>query len=232
MIIKKKKLVESIPVNMEIVSTLYPDSNVNQEDRGKLTDIIQVLSDFPELFRGSYTCYIEREALEKFLMHANEVYDKRRNEATGLFVGYYLHSSEDCNMKVAIATDFLPAYGNTSVTCEISYEETVQNVVYCDNHKVLPLVWPHTHPFNRPLCYSPVDSDTLACDFSASHQMGFVCDNLNNTYMGFKVINGKEYHESLYCLNLKKTIDTAALTSECLYKKPVNPIENLKKVNF
>lgn len=222
MIIKKKILVESLPACMETISTLYPDYNLNQEDREKLTSIIRVLTVHPDAFRGLYTCYIEQTALTKFLMHANDIYDKQHHEATGLFVGYYLHSLEDDKKKVAIVTDFLPSYGNTTVTCEISYEETAKNATYCEKHKVLPLVWPHTHPFNRPLFFSSIDSETLALDFSAPHQMGFVCDNLRNAYMGFKIVNGKECHESLYSLDLMASMSKGVFTSECLYKKPLS----------
>jgi len=222
MIIKKKKQVESLPASMEAVLTLYPDPVQNKEDREKLESVIQVLSGSPEAFRGNYTCYVEKEALEKFMKHANDIYNQNGHEATGLFVGYYLHSLEDERQKIAIATEFLPAFGNTSITCEISYEETAQNAVYCEKHKVLPLVWPHTHPFNRPLFYSSIDSDTLACDFSAPHQMGFVCDNLRNAYAGFKIINGKECQESLYCLNLRDSLGSGNFIFESLYEKPLS----------
>lgn len=219
MIIKKKIQVESLLVDMEMVSTLYPDFNQNQEDREKLASIMKVLSGSPEAFRGSYTCYIEVEALEKFLKHANRVYNTCGNEATGLFVGYYLHSLENEENKVSIVTEFLPSYGNTAYTCEISHEETARNAAYCERHKVYPLVWPHTHPFNRPLRYSSVDSNTLVCNFSAPHQMGLVCDILCDTYKGYKIIKGKECHESLYCLDLKRSLECGVLSSTCLYEK-------------
>ncbi len=221
MIIKKRIPVESLPASMETVSTLYPDPDLNLEDRESLTSIVQVLTDFPETFRGNYTCYIEQNALNEFIKHANAVYDKLGNEATGLFVGYYLHSLEDNKKKIAIATKFLPSYENTAITCEQSYEEVAQNNAFCEYHKLLPLVWPHTHPFNRPLFYSSTDSNTLAKVYSAPHQMGVVCDNLRNDYMGFKIINGKECHESLYSLDIKKSLDTGILTSETLYKAPI-----------
>lgn len=221
MVIKKKIPVQSLPASMETVWTLYPDTNQNKEDREKLISIVRVLLNSPKAFLNNYTCYIEKTALEKFLKHANEVYNTRGNEATGLFVGYYLHHLEDSNKKIAIVTDFLPAYGNTTITCEISHEDAAQNAEFCNNHKVLPLVWPHTHPFNRPLFYSCVDSLTLASVYSAPHQMGVVCDNLRNAYKGFKIINGKESHESLYCLDLQKSLEKGILVSECLYKKPM-----------
>ena len=205
MIINKRIPVESLPACMETVSTLYPDQGLDRDDREKLTSVIRVLSAFPGAFRGPYTCYVEQTALRKFLDHANEIYAKFRHEATGLFVGYYLHSMDDSSKKVAVATDFLPSYGNTSVTCEISHDEAARNAAYCVGHKVVPLVWPHTHPFKLPLFYSSVDSGTLSLDYSAPHQMGFVCDNLRNDYMGFKIVNGKECHERIQARKRRKS---------------------------
>lgn len=220
MIIKDKIPFKSLPATMQTVADIYPDEDKNEEDSLLLTSIIQALSYSADVYHGNYTCYIEQSALDCFLDHANDIYDKYNNEATGLFLGYYLHCPDDESKKIAVAVHFFPARSGTSVTCEITHEETARIVAFCKRHKVVPLVWPHTHPFNRPLFYSSVDSATLACTYSAPHQMGVVCDNLRNAFMGFKIIDGKECNESIYSFDLEKSLTDGTFSSACLYKKP------------
>lgn len=220
MVIKEKIPVKSMPVLMDTVAAFYPDEDKNEEDSLLLTSVIQAISYSTDVFRGDYTCYIEQSALKKFLNHANDVYNKYGSEATGLFLGYYLHCPDDERKKIAVAVHFFPAGSGTSVTCEITHEEAARIAAFCNCHKVVPLVWPHTHPFNRPLFYSSVDSGTLACTYSAPHQMGVVCDNLRNAFMGFKIIDGKECNESIYSFDLEKSLTDCVFSSTCLYHKP------------
>ena len=229
MIIGKKRYPESLPACLGIAKSVYPDCEKSLHDFNTLTRIeLMMLEHHDEIFRDDYTCYIEKKALEKFLTHANNIYSKYRNEATGVFVGYYLHSPEDASKKVAVAVDFLPSDKGTSVTCEISHKDAVRNALFCEKHKMLVVAWPHTHPFNRPLFYSSVDSDTLRTDFSAPHQMGIVCDNLSLDYMGFKIVDGQEVHQSIYVFDLDKTLFKNVFVSKCLYESPLN-ISHKKK---
>ena len=221
MVIKEKITVKPLQAKPDTAAAHYPGANTQQSDRAKLEKIIKVLTDYPEAFKGRYVLYIEKKALEAFSAHANEVFSASGHEATGLLVGYWLSKADDERQRVAIATDFLPSEGGSSVTCEITYEDSVRNDAFCREHGLLPLAWPHTHPFNRPLFYSSVDSDTLRCNFSGEHQMGVVHDNLSGTFMGFKIVNGKQCHESIWCLDIEESLTSDGLSVKCLYGKTV-----------
>ena len=95
MVIKDAIPVKSLPMIMDAVSSLYPTFDEHVEDQLVLTSIIKVFSAVPEVFTEDYSFYIEKAALEKFLLHVNKIYNETGHEATGLFVGYYLHSPED-----------------------------------------------------------------------------------------------------------------------------------------
>lgn len=202
MIVKEVVKVKSLPATKDTIKQLYPDKKQNQEDCKTLTEIVALLYSNPGLFRGSYTCYIQQEALNAFLKHANEIYREKGHEATGLFVGYYLHSPDDEHKKVAVCTHFIPACkGSGAVVCEISHQEMLDCAVYCKEHQLYPLVWPHTHPFGRPLFYSGTDNNTLLRCFSSPHQMGLVCDNTRNAFLGFKVRNSEVLRHDIYVLS-------------------------------
>ena len=220
MIIKDAIPVKSLPMTMETVSFLYPTIDEQVEDRQVLTSIIKVFSAVPELFSENYSFYIEQTALEKFLHHVNKIYKECGHEATGLFVGYYLHFPEDEIKKVAIATNFLPSFGNsTVVTCEISYEDAARNAEYCLKHKVLALAQGHTHPFRGHIPrFSSTDIATAKSNYAAPHQMSFDSNNLSNEYAGYKMIDGELCNESLYSIDLKKSLATGEFNSKCLYK--------------
>ena len=234
MIIKESIPVKSLPLSMETVLTLYPNTDEQQEDQQLLTSVIKVFSAAPEAFAEDYTFYIEQSALDKFLQHVNHVYEESGHEATGLFVGYYLHHPEDEGKKVAVATDFLPSFGNsTVVTCEISYEDAARNAAYCSSHKVIPLAQGHTHPFRgHVLQFSYVDSETLKSQFAAPHQMSFVCNNLSNEYVGYKIVDNRECHKSLYSIDLKKSQATGMFCSKCLYKAILKTAKKKKDIDI
>jgi len=218
MVIKKAIPVQSLPMTEEAIATLYPAPDEHQEDRQMLVSVIKVFSGVKN--SRKYTFFIEKQAQEKFLKHVNDIYKKCGHEATGLFVGYYLHYGDDESRKVAVATDFLPSFGSSSaVTCEIDYEDAARNAHYCLTHKVLPLAQGHTHPFPGHVpCFSSVDFDTHRSKFAAPHQMAFVCNNLSNKYTGYKMNDGEPCHESIYCVDLKESLRTGDLVSECLYE--------------
>lgn len=215
-----KTSAESFPAIAESVDKLYPDTEQYVTDRTLLSRVIQALALSPSPYRGSYTAYIEQQALDKFLNHSNQIYRKHHNEATGIFVGYYLHNPLNASQRVFMAIDFLPSYSGTSVTCEISCEDAARFAKHCREHKVEQGIWPHTHPFNMELFYSSVDSGTLKRVFNASHQMGVVCDNLRNDYMGFKIIDGKECKQSLYSFNLDLSLREGIFVTSTLYLSP------------
>lgn len=220
-----KRLTQSLPLEPETVNKLYPDTEEFSDDCKTLTHVIQVFAQSPHVFQNAYDCYIEQQALVDFLTYANEMYRLYGSEATGIFTGYYLHNPQSPHMKLAIVTKFLPAQGDkTTVTCEINDHDAVRFAVYCKEHKVLQLVWPHSHPFNMPLFYSGTDSYSLATVFYAPHQMGIVCDNLRNAFMGFKIINGVERHQRIYSFDLKTSLRQGSLSAVCLYQdqKTVN----------
>lgn len=209
---------KSLPINLEAVSKHYP-SDEHVEDRQTLTSIIKVFSTAPESLK-KYSFYIEKKALEKFLKHVNSIYDKNCHEATGLFVGYYLHSVKDESKKIAVATNFLPSNGSsTVVTCEISYEDASRNAAYCQKHKTLALAQGHSHPFKGHVPrFSSVDYNTLKHCWAAPHQMAFVCNPLTNEFAGYKMIDGEPCYESLYTFDLEKSLENGEFKSECLYK--------------
>lgn len=152
----------------------------------------ELLSNYAENTETNYSCLIPRDIMEEFLAFANDVYRKYHNEATGMLVGHYLHDSKYPDKKIALATAFLPAYGDsTCVTCEFSYEDSVRHSEYCKANKVLPLIWIHSHP-GFGVFYSHTDSTTLKAFFAKEHQCGVVVDNLNVTYKCFKIIDDKQ----------------------------------------
>ncbi|MBQ6203967.1 MAG: hypothetical protein IJK46_07730 [Prevotella sp.] len=220
MIIKEVIPVKSLPLSMDTISILYPSPDEHQEDRQVLSSVIKVFSAEPKAFTEDYTFYIVQTALDKFLQHVNHVYEECGHEATGLFVGYYLHHPKDEGKKIAVATDFLPSFGNSSVvTCEISYEDAARNAAYCISHKVVSLAQGHTHPFRgHVLRFSSVDSNTLRTNFAAPHQMSFVCNNLSKEFVGYKIIDNEERNESLYSIDLEKSLATDDFVSKCLYQ--------------
>lgn len=152
----------------------------------------ELLSNYAENAETNYSCLIPRDIMDEFLAFANDVYRKHHNEATGMLVGYYLHDSKYPEKKIALATAFLPAYGDsTRVTCEFSYEDSVRHSEFCKANNVQPIIWIHSHP-GFGVFYSHTDSTTLKAFFAKEHQCGVVVDNLNVAYKCFKMIDDKQ----------------------------------------
>lgn len=178
--------------------------------KNRMNDIVSLFSDFNDI-DTEFICFVEENAMRKFELFANEIYNKTHNEATGLLVGYYLTQENNQSKKFLIATDFLQASGNaSSVTCEFSYEDSIQHSLYCEENHVLPIIWIHSHP-GFGVFYSSTDSTTLASFFARDHQMGIVVDNLQNKYLGFKIINGQQRNQDIYSFNIKDSVSSGRL---------------------
>lgn len=212
--------VTSLPIQPSTLDLLCPEGECSLEERERLSKLLELLKKSGSPTHEPYVCLIEEQAKNDFLNHANEVYWRTRHEATGIFLGYYLHHPNAPEEKIAVAIKFLPAQGNTSTaTCEISYEDSARFSLYAQQHHKVPVLWPHTHPFKAALFYSPIDIKTLKAQYSASHQMGVVCNNLDNSWMGFKVIDGELQEYNLYAFNLNLSIEAGELVWTTLYNR-------------
>ena len=218
--IVNKRKVHSLPLLPSSVSELYPSDDINNVNSyaHNLYEIIDVVKDNLEIFNTNFTCLIDDRAFEAFKAFANDVYMRTRNEACGVLTGYYFHDPNNEEKKIILATNFLEAHGPaTRVTCEISFDDNIRFGNFCDENKMLPIIWVHSHP-GFGTFYSGTDSDTLARSFRANHQMGIVVDNLQNQVMGFKIKNGKEENESVYSFNLTDSKELGKLVYQCQYK--------------
>ena len=234
--IVKTKSVEPLILGQEAIQELYPDGYDSLNDRNLLTDIINVFSKQDVPLKEGFNCFVEDTAFDAFLSFANKVHKETGNESCGIFVGYYLQPRNSSNTKIIVATRFLEAHGPASrVTCEISFEDNISYFNYCDEHRVLPLIWIHSHP-GFGVFYSGTDSETLARCYYAPHQMGIVVDNLQNQVMGFKIYDGKECNEDIFTFNLQDNLSSERFISNNLYKKnkikitPVASNESKKKI--
>lgn len=221
--ITSKREVKSLPLTSDAIDTLYPDvdeHNLGYKDY--LKKLISALGeDYKNLFPADkgFSCYIEKRAYDAFNAFAKEIYSNTRNEACGVFMGYYFHNPENENQKIILATNFLEAHGPaTRVTCEISFDDNIRYSNFADAHKMLPIVWVHSHP-GFGTFYSGTDSDTLSRCFRAPHQMGVVVDILQNLAMGFKIYDNKETNESLFLLDGDATIANSKASIECVYER-------------
>jgi len=223
--IKKKSSVESLPLNEEIIDQLYPvvDGESPRQERDVLLNIIRFFRDEIKSNTDKFRCYIEQQAFDAFEAFANDAYLKSHNEATGIIMGYYLHDENDPERKIIVATNFIQANGPaTSVTCTISYDDNIRYDNFCIAHNMNQLVWIHSHP-GYGCFYSSTDSSMLASCFYAKHQIGVVVDNLRNEVMGFKIIDGEERNESVYCYDMVRSLKEMKLHTTSMYIKP-NPI--------
>ena len=219
MIIKRKRKVESLPLNMETVNRLYPIVNENgfNPDRECLAKVVRCLSEVTRCSTDRFRCYIEKQALDAFLVFANEAYDRFRNEAVGIIMGYYLHDEENPDKKIVVATNFIQANGPaTSVTCTISYDDYIRFDNFCNAHNMNQIVWIHSHP-GFGCFFSGVDSAMLASNFCSSHQVGVVVDILQNEVMGFKIIEGEERQQSVFWFDIQESINQNHLVAKTLY---------------
>ncbi len=226
--IKKKSSVESLPLNEEIINQLYPIVNGEspRQERDVLQNIIRFFRDEIKSNTDKFRCYIEQQAYDAFEAFANDAYLKSHNEATGIIMGYYLHDENDPERKIIVATNFIQANGPaTSVTCTISYDDNIRYDNFCIAHNMNQLVWIHSHP-GYGCFYSGTDSSMLASCFYARHQIGVVVDNLRNEVMGFKIFDGEERNESVYCYDMAKSLKEKELSVTPLYIKPSSILTN------
>ena len=170
-----------------------------------------------------FTSYVNKKALDDFVDYADQLYQTNGYEATGVIVGYYCHSKKNPGHMMAVATTFLPAAGRcTRTTCEISEEDSIRILKYCEEHKMLPLVWIHSHP-GFGAFYSGTDNHTLLNKYSGPHQMGIVIDNLKNTTKAFKAKNGvvNEINYFIYETDGKrcKVWDKSSIKNKPIFKR-------------
>lgn len=220
--IKKKSNVESLPLNEEIIDVLYPvlDGKEPRQERDVLLNIINFFRDEIQSNTDKFRCYIEQQAFDAFVAFANDAYLRSHNEATGIIMGYYLHDEKDPERKIIVATNFIQANGPaTSVTCTISYDDNIRYDNFCTAHQMNQLVWIHSHP-GYGCFYSGTDSSMLASCFYAKHQIGVVVDNLRNEVMGFKIVDGEEKNENVYCYDIVKSVKQNRLQVTPMYLKP------------
>lgn len=219
--IKKKSNVESLPLNEEIIDVLYPvlDGEEPRQERDVLLNIIKFFRDEIKTNTDKFRCYIEQQAYDAFVAFANDAYLRSHNEATGIIMGYYLHDEKDPERKIIVATNFIQANGPaTSVTCTISYDDNIRYDNFCIAHQMNQLVWIHSHP-GYGCFYSGTDSSMLASCFYAKHQIGVVVDNLRNEVMGFKIVDGEEKNENVYCYDIVNSVKLNRLQVTPMYLK-------------
>lgn len=238
--IKKKSTIESLLLDESSVDSLYPinvegESSIIESDRQVLANIIQLFKDDVKNSTEPFRCFIEKKAYDAFIAFADEAYKKSRNEATGIIMGYYLHDKENPEKKIVIATNFLQANGPaTCVACSISYDDYIRYDDFCIAHKMQQIVWIHSHP-GYGVFYSGTDSAMLSSCFYANHQVGVVVDNLHRDVMGFKIKEGKETKENIYCFNMESSLRNKALQFFPLYEQeqdtfyPENQDDQFKK---
>lgn len=209
----KKTQINSLAINEQLVSNLYDDED-NSDFKSLLSNIVRVFEPHIGEVEGDFTCFVEKAAMNAFEKFANEVYRDTENEATGIIVGYYLHDKDNPDKKIIVATNFLEATGSASnVTCEFSYEDSIRHSRFCDDKKVLPIIWIHSHP-GFGVFYSSTDSSTLKNYFNCNHQMGIVVDNLRKKYLGFKIYNGEQYQQDFFIFDIENCLDKGALICE------------------
>lgn len=232
--IVNKREVHSLPLSLSSVTELYSSEDicVTNSIAHNLQEVISAIKDNIDVFQSKFTCLIDERALNAFIAFANDVYQTTRNEACGILAGYYFHNPNDEEKKIILATNFIEAHGPaTRVTCEISFDDNIRIGDFCDENKMFPLIWVHSHP-GFGTFYSGTDSDTLARSFRAKHQMGIVIDNLQNQVMGFKIKDGKEKNESVYTFNLTESQQSGELRYRCLYEAVDKSDSNLKVISM
>lgn len=158
----------------------------------------------PQEEKSDYTCYVSKSAVDDFVSFANDIHENSGHEAIGVIVGYYCTDSRNPNHKLAIGTKFLPAHGcSTQVTCEISVEDSIRFSDYCLKHKMLPVVWIHSHP-GFGAFYSGTDTNTLLTQYNGPHQAGIVIDNIRCQTKAYKCIDGKKKEISYFLYEIQR----------------------------
>ena len=224
-----KKTVEASGVSNELAGIIYPENTQDSKignDFVTLEKICNVFSNraslHAETARKHFTCYVETKAYDDFVSFANEIYKSSRHEATGLIVGYYLYDKVNPDSKFIVGTNFLRATGNnTNVTCEFSYQDSIDHSDFCNKHQLQPLIWIHSHP-NFGAFYSGTDSNTLQSLFYANHQMGVVVDNIRQEVLGYKMNGENMRKEDVFLFDLDKS-DAKHIEYKLLSKKNLLP---------
>ncbi|MBQ4405712.1 MAG: Mov34/MPN/PAD-1 family protein [Bacteroidales bacterium] len=176
-------------------------------------------------------CLIEKHAMQDFVNYANDVHRETHNEATGIIVGYYLHDAKNPQKKIILGCKFLKARGTSStVTCEFSYEDSAQHDAFCKENGLYQVVWVHSHP-GFGVFYSGVDSATLMKFFREKHQMGIVVDNIKDKYLGFKIVNGKQYEYDFSLFDINESIERGSLICQTFKGKDNVPSTVVTVVN-
>ena len=168
----------------------------------------------PQEENSDYTCYVKKSAVDDFISFANDIHRTSGHEAIGVIVGYYCTDSRNPNHKLAIGTKFLPAHGcATQVTCEMSVEDGIRFSDYCIKHKMLPVVWIHSHP-GFGAFYSGTDTNTLLTKYNGPHQAGIVIDNLRYQTKAYKCIDGKKKEIPYFLYEIQETGGLSILTQD------------------
>jgi len=208
----EKKTIDAKEVSKVLASIIYPNAK-EQKDKKNYFETLEKLCDVfdnritlhKETEGRKFTCYIEKKAYDAFFRFANDTYQNRRHEATGLIVGYYLHDRDNPNSLFIVGTHFLGATGeSSSVTTEFSYQDSINHSNFCNENKLLPLIWIHSHP-GFGVFYSGTDCTTLKTLFAATHQTGVVVDNLKNKVLGYKMYGNDMLEEDIFLLDLDKS---------------------------
>ena len=150
-------------------------------------------SDSPRPRNSSdFNCYVSKKAFDDFCEFARGVYNDCGHEATGVIAGYYC---SDKDGPFSVGTVFIPAEGNTTrVTCEISIEDGIRMRDYCNEHKLLPVCWIHSHP-GFDAFFSGTDRQTLVGQYNGVFQTGIVVDFIKKQYAAYRCVD-KEVQES------------------------------------
>ena len=221
----KAKRIQPLPLTADLPDKLYPpmegDAPVDFH-KDVLRDIVRFLSPIIGTFPEGYTLIVLQEAMDAFHQYGDAVYDKYHTEATGLMLGYYLHAPGNPAVRVGIATTFIEARGvASSVRCEVSHEDCCQANLYAEQHHLLFIVWPHTHP-GFGVFYSDTDSTTLRTDFSAEQHAGIVIDNLKGRYLAYKIIDGRQEKIPIWSFSLN---DFRSLGMASLFQYLEDPVQ-------
>jgi proteasome lid subunit RPN8/RPN11 len=226
-----KKTIGANEVSNKLACKIYQDKSLPSGEINNDFIILEKLCDVfanraalhTETAGKKFACYIEKKAFDAFVQFANETYQSRKHEATGLIVGYYLHDKDNPDSKFIVGTNFLPATGTTSTaTCEFSYQDSIKHSDYCNAHKMLPLIWIHSHP-GFGAFYSGTDDFTLKSYFYANHQTGVVVDNLEDESLGYKMYEDKRQEEDVFVFDLDKSNSNYLSVTQLNKKKKTYP---------
>lgn len=185
--LKIKLIKDSEPIDFSMdANTNYADAS--QEDLKNLCEIQKLLPISHLLGNSDFTALIKKSAMDAFEAHAKKLYESSKSEASGIIVGYYGTNPIAPNRKIAVGTEFFPSTGDaTKVTCEISADDICEVAKYCEKHKLLPIIWIHSHP-GFGAFYSNIDIYSLSHKFNGAHQYGIVVDFIKNESKAYKAL--------------------------------------------